>query len=326
MITLGKIQPKHLVLSGGVGGAKLVLGLSHALPPESLHVVVNSADDFVHQGLYVCPDIDTLIYTLAGLNNRELGWGRADETWNYMQACEELGLEHWFRLGDKDLALHVHRTRQLAQGAALSGVVDDLCTRFGITVKLMPMSDDPVRTFVESGAGRLAFQEYFVKHACEPVVHDIVFDGAETARPCAGIPAILEDPGLQAVIIAPSNPFLSIRPILSCGGLQKTLSRTRAPCVVVSPIVQGQALKGPTAKLMRELGLDCDVPAIAGLYADIADGIVIDARDAGHVAAIEARGLRVMTTDIIMQSLRDRIRLAREVVGFARTLWAGEDD
>lgn len=317
---------KYLVLSGGVGGAKLVLGLTHVLSPGALSIVVNSGDDFLHHGLYISPDIDTLIYTLANINNKELGWGRSDETWNYMQACEALGLEHWFRLGDKDLAIHIYRTQRIEQGAALSEVVAELCSHFGVSGQLVPMSDDPVRTFVDTEIGRLPFQEYFVKHSCTPVVHGIGFDGQETARPTAGFSASLADKGLRGVIVAPSNPFLSIDPIISLADIRRRLSRIDAPCIVVSPIVQGQALKGPTAKLMRELGLNCDVLSIADHYVDFADGIVIDPRDASYVPVLEARGLRVLTTNIIMRSLQDKIRLAEEVMEFVHDLYVTENE
>ncbi len=316
MNSRGKDDKKYLVLSGGVGGAKLVLGLSHVLAAENLGIIANTGDDFVHHGLNISPDIDTLIYTLADLNNKTLGWGRSDETWNYMQACESLGLENWFRLGDRDLAIHLYRTQRLAQGASLSDVVCELCERFGIPGNIYPMSDDPVRTVIETDKGWLPFQEYFVKYRCEPVARKIAFDGLDMASPACAFLQALTDNMLHGVIVAPSNPFLSIHPILALTDIRQHLGAIDAPCVVVSPIVQGQALKGPTAKLMQELGLHCNVGAIANLYADIADGIVIDKLDASYIPEIEKSGLEILITDIVMESLEDKIRLAGEVIEF----------
>jgi len=316
----------YIALSGGVGGAKLVLGLSQALPPGALRIVANTGDDFVHHGLNISPDIDTLLYTLSGLSNKDVGWGRRDETWNYMQACEELGLDTWFRLGDKDLAIHIYRSQRLAQGATLSEVVAELCIRLGVGDSIVPMSEDPVRTFVESEIGRLPFQEYFVKHACQPVVSDIQFVGKDTAEPASGFISALESDSLQAIIICPSNPFLSIYPIIALAGIRQRLARHKAPCIIVSPIVEGHAIKGPTAKLMKELQLDCNVTAIADMYADIADAIVIDSRDATHTADIETKGLRVLETHIIMQTLEDKIRLANEVIDLVHHLRSTENN
>jgi LPPG:FO 2-phospho-L-lactate transferase len=311
---------KYLALSGGVGGAKLALGLSHVLDTEQLLVVANTGDDFQHLGFSVSPDIDTLIYTLSGLNNRELGWGRQDESWNFMQACEELGMETWFQLGDKDLALHLFRTQALSQGLTLSKVTDELCKRFDIKTRIVPMSDDPVKTFINTTTGTLPFQEYFVKHRCLPEVTGIEYEGIDKAKMSSSFGQYLNDPALQAVIICPSNPFLSVQPILSLPLVRKKMKEIMPPVIVVSPIVEGEALKGPTAKMMKELNIDCDVNGIVELYADIADGIVIDNKDSVHVEKIESRGIKVHTSNIVMQSLQDRIDLAREVVQFSKTL------
>ncbi len=313
---------KYLALSGGVGGAKLALGLSQVLDTEQLLVVANTGDDFQHLGLSVSPDIDTLIYTLSGLNNRELGWGRQDESWNFMQACEELGMETWFRLGDKDLALHLFRTQGLAQGLTLSEVTRELCKRFNIRTQIVPMSDDPVKTFVNTTMGALPFQEYFVKQRCIPEVTGLEYEGIENAKMSSLFDQYLNDPALQAVIICPSNPFLSVQPILSLPMVRKKLKEIIQPVIVVSPIVEGQALKGPTAKMMKELNIDCDVNGVVELYAEIADGIIIDKKDSVHVEKIESRGIKVHTSNIVMQSLQDRINLAREVVQFSKTLCA----
>ena len=313
---------KYLALSGGVGGAKLALGLSHVLDTEQLLVVVNTGDDFQHLGLSVSPDIDTLIYTLSGLNNRELGWGRQDESWNFMQACEELGMETWFRLGDKDLALHLFRTQGLAQDLTLSEVTRELCKRFNIKTQIIPMSDDSVKTFVKTTMGTLPFQEYFVKHRCLPEVTGLEFEGIDSAKMSSLFDQYLDDPALQAVIICPSNPFLSIQPILSLSNVRKKLKEIMRPVIIVSPIVEGQALKGPTAKMMKELDFDCDVCGVVDFYADIADGIVIDIKDSAYVEEIESRGVKVHTSNIVMQSLQDRKDLAREVIRFSKTLCA----
>ena len=312
---------KYLALSGGVGGAKLVLGLSQSFDTEQLLVVANTGDDFQHLGVFISPDVDTLIYTLSGLNNRELGWGRQDESWNFMQACEELAMETWFRLGDKDLALHLFRTQILAQGLTLSEVTGELCKRFDIKTRIVPMSDDPVKTFVNTSIGRLPFQEYFVKHRCVPEVTGLDYEGIDNAKMSPLFEQYLNDPALQAVIICPSNPFLSIHPILSLAMLRKKLKEIMQPVIVVSPIVEGQALKGPTAKMMKELNIDCDVNGVVELYADIADGIVIDNKDSGHTEKIESKGIKVHTSNIVMQTLQDRIDLAREVIQFSKTFY-----
>jgi LPPG:FO 2-phospho-L-lactate transferase len=309
---------KYLALSGGVGGAKLALGLSHVLDTEQLLVVANTGDDFQHLGFSVSPDIDTLIYTLSGLNNKELGWGRQDESWSFMQACEELGMETWFRLGDKDLALHLFRTQALVQGLTLSEVTRELCNRFNIKTRITPMSDDPVNTFVNTTMGTLPFQEYFVKQRCLPEVSGIEYKGIDNAKMSPSFDQYLNDPALQAVIICPSNPFLSVQPILSIATVRKKLKEIMQPVIIVSPIVEGQALKGPAAKMMKELNIDCDVNGVVELYADIADGIVIDNKDSAHVEKIESRGIKVHTSNIVMQSLQERIDLAREVVQFSK--------
>ncbi len=313
---------KYLALSGGVGGAKLALGLSHVLDTEQLLVVANTGDDFQHLGLSVSPDIDTLIYTLSGSNNRELGWGRQDESWNFMQACEELGMETWFRLGDKDLVLHLFRTQALSQGLTLSEVTRELCKRFNIRTQIVPMSDDSVKTFVKTTMGTLPFQEYFVKHRCLPEVTGLEYEGIDSAKISSLFDQYLDDPALQAVIICPSNPFLSVQPILSLSNVRKKLKEIMRPVIIVSPIVEGQALKGPTAKMMKELDFDCDVCGVVDFYADIADGIVIDIKDSAYVEEIESRGVKVHTSNIVMQSLQDRKDLAREVIRFSKTLCA----
>jgi LPPG:FO 2-phospho-L-lactate transferase len=303
-----------LALSGGVGGAKLALGLARVLPPGNLTVVANTGDDFEHLGLHIAPDLDTLTYVLAGLDNPQTGWGRRDETWSFMAALAELGGETWFRLGDRDLAVHVERTRRLEAGETLSGITADVTRRLGIASRILPMTDDVVRTRVQTRAGVLDFQRYFVGLQCAPEVTGFIFDGAEQAVPQPDVVAALLDPGLRAVIICPSNPFISIDPILALPGLRKALTATAAPVIGVSPIIAGRAVKGPTAKMMTELGLAVDPITVAAHYRGIIDGYVMDDADAQMAAMLD---LPVETTRTLMQSLDDREALARGVLDLA---------
>jgi LPPG:FO 2-phospho-L-lactate transferase len=303
-----------LALSGGIGGAKLALGLYRILPPGQLTVVANTGDDFEHLGLTVSPDLDTLLYTLAGLDNPETGWGRRDETWTFMAALEKLGGAAWFKLGDGDLATHVERTRRLALGDSLSQITDDFRRRLGIDARLLPMSDDPVRTHVGTAEGWLDFQDYFVGRRSTPVVRELVFAGAEAARPQPEFLATLADPGLRAVVICPSNPFISIDPILAVPGVRQALRGCPAPVVAVSPIIGGQAVKGPTAKIMAELGLPVDAAAVARHYGDILDLYVADEADAAAVAGLD---VPVVLARTLMLSLADREALARAVLAAA---------
>jgi LPPG:FO 2-phospho-L-lactate transferase len=311
---------KYLALSGGIGGAKLALGLSHCLGDAQLTVIANTGDDFEHFGLAISPDIDTLLYTLADMNNTELGWGRRDESWNFAEACKQLGLETWFRLGDRDLAIHMYRSQRLKEGASLSQIIKELCTRLDVQTDIVPMSDMPVRTMVESDIGTLAFQEYFVKNRCKPRVSAIHFSGIEEALPAPAFLDCLEDEQLQAIIICPSNPFLSVQPILSLPGLRQRIKTSARPVIVVSPIVQGKSIKGPTSKLMQELDLTCDVKTIAELYQDIATNIVIDRQDEAATDDIEAMGIKVHSANIMMNSLQDKIDLAQALINFSHSL------
>jgi LPPG:FO 2-phospho-L-lactate transferase len=306
-----------IALSGGVGGAKLALGLSRIMPPENLLVVVNTGDDFEHLGLSISPDIDTVAYTLSGLANRELGWGRHDETWSFMETMEALGGETWFRLGDRDLALHVERTRRLKAGESLSTVTADLCRRMGVEPAVVPMTDDPVRTRLLTDLGWLDFQEYFVRRRCEPVVSQLQFQGAGAAKPHPAFIAALADPSLEAVVICPSNPFISVEPILAIPGVREALMACNAPIIAVSPIIAGRAVKGPTAKMMTELGLDPSAGTVAQRYADLLDGYVIDHADMSEVVSIDAR---VTLAQTLMTTIEDREALARIVVEAAATL------
>ena len=309
-----------VALSGGIGGAKLALGLYHALPANGLRIIVNCGDDFEPFGLHVSPDLDTMLYTLAGLDNPEAGWGRRDETWSFMQVMETLGGETWFRLGDGDLALHVERTRRLKAGDSLSAIVSDAARRWGVTAGILPMSDDPVRTVVESDEGTMAFQDYFVARRCRPRIAAIRFDGAEAARPQCDALAALSDGQTQAVVICPSNPYLSIDPILALPPLRTALAEAPAPVIAVTPIIGGRAVKGPTAKIMGELGRPVSPSSVAAHYAGLIDGFVLDRSDAALEPEI---AVPTLTTDTLMHDLDDRIRLAEAVLDFARDLAAG---
>jgi LPPG:FO 2-phospho-L-lactate transferase len=305
-----------LAISGGIGGAKLALGLQHVLPPHALTVAVNTGDDFEHLGLAISPDVDTTLYTLAGLANAETGWGRAAESWNFMAEIERLGGATWFRLGDKDLGLHIERTRRLAAGESPASITEYFAQRLGLTTRVLPMSNDRVRTRVETSEGVLDFQDYFVRRRCEPVVSRISYEGAAMARPVECVAQLRED-DLQAVVICPSNPWLSIDPILAIPGWRTALQRSQAPIVAVSPLIAGQAVKGPTAKIMRELGLDVAPSTIARHYGDVIDGFVLDQADAHLAAQI---GVPVHVTRTLMLTLEDKQRLAREVLDFAQSL------
>ncbi len=303
-----------LALSGGVGGAKLALGLYRILPPDSLTIVANTGDDFEHLGLQVSPDLDTLLYTLSGNDNPELGWGRRGETWSFMAALEALGGETWFRLGDGDLATHVERTRRRHAGESLSAIIDDFRRRLGIRARLLPNTDRPVRTRVRTPEGWLDFQDYFVRLRCEPVVTELCFEGATNAGAHPDFFGALSDPRLRAVVICPSNPFISIDPILAVRGVRDALRRCQRPVVAVSPIIAGQAVKGPTAKMMAELGLPVDAATPARHYRDIIDLYIADEADAAAVAGLD---MPVVLTKTLMQSLADREALARAVLAAA---------
>ena len=311
-----------IALCGGVGGAKLAFGLTRVLAAEDLTLVVNTGDDFEHLGLAVSPDIDTVAYTLSGLADRERGWGLAGETWTFMAALRRLGGEDWFQLGDQDLATHVERTRRLATGESLSEVTAHLTRQLGLAHAIVPMSDQPVRTWIDTADGPLAFQTYFVRERCAPVARAIRFEGAEDARLSPAFAAALARPDLDAILICPSNPYLSIDPILSIPGVREALQSATAPCVAVSPIVGGQAIKGPTAKLMTELGLTPGVAAIASHYAGLIDGLILDETDAGEAGGIERSGIAAHVTATVMRSDDDRIALALDALAFAAALAA----
>jgi LPPG:FO 2-phospho-L-lactate transferase len=300
-------------LAGGVGGAKLAQGLSRILPPGDLVIVVNIGDDFEHLGLHVSPDIDTVVYTLAGIAKAETGWGVAGETWSFMDALGALGGETWFRLGDRDLATHVERTRLLADGTPLSAVTTRLARQLGVAVAIVPASDDPVRTFVATDEGELEFQHYFVRRHCAPRVSSLSYRNAETARPAPVGGRPWTEMEIAGVIICPSNPYLSIAPILAMPATRAWLKDRRFPAAAVSPIVAGKALKGPAAKIMAELGAEPSALAVARFYAGLVDFFIIDRTDAALADEIRAVGMEPVVMDSVMTSVADRERLAREI-------------
>ncbi|MEH6591581.1 MAG: 2-phospho-L-lactate transferase [Halioglobus sp.] len=307
-----------LALSGGVGGAKLALGLADCLPAEALAVLVNTGDDFTHLGLHISPDIDTLLYTLSGRNNETLGWGLAGESWQAMDALEQLGGETWFRLGDRDLATHLWRTQALASGKTLSDVTGMLAQRMGIDCAVYPMSDDPVRTIVHSPAGDLSFQHYFVKHQCEPQVSGFAFDGIAAASPNAEVMSLINSGQLAGVVICPSNPFVSVDPILQLPGMYEALSRLEVPVIAVSPIVAGMAIKGPAAKMMAELNMPVTAQAVAEHYTQrypgLLDCFVIDQSDVTLGADIRSTGIDVAVTNTIMKTRAEKQTLAQYIL------------
>ena len=304
-----------VALTGGVGGAKLVLGLQQVVDPARITAIVNTGDDFTHLGLRVSPDIDTLLYSLAGLANAAQGWGREGESWGFMAALRGLGGEDWFALGDGDLALHVLRTHRLTTGETLSAITADFARSWGIGLTMLPISDDPVATHLDTDEGPLDFQHYFVARRCAPVVQRIRFEGAAAARPAPGVLEAIRADDTAAIIIAPSNPFLSIDPLLAVPGIREALKAARAPVIAVSPIVGGDAVKGPTAKLMRELGIAVTPQAVRDHYGDLLDGMIVDERDGPQTL-----DLPHLSLDTLMRTTGDKARVAEAALALAASL------
>ena len=301
-----------LALAGGVGGAKLALGLARLLPPSALTIVVNTGDDDEFHGLHVSPDLDTVTYTLAGLANPETGWGRQDETYRVLEALGELVAETWFQLGDRDLATHIRRSDLLRQGRSLSAVTAELSLRLGVRHAIVPMSDERVRTVLATDAGTMSFQEYFVKQRCEPAVQSLRFEGAETARPSPGFVEAMAK--ATAVVLCPSNPFLSVAPILSLPGVRERLASARRPVAVVSPIISGEAVRGPAARLFEQLQREpASALAVARYYRGLASHFVLDERDAALKGSVEALGYAVTVAQTLMTTEKDKVALARTV-------------
>ncbi len=305
-------------LAGGVGGAKLSAGLQDALAPGDLSVVVNTADDFDPWGLRVCPDLDTVMYTLAGVANPETGWGLAGESFAFLDMLSGYGEDAWFKLGDKDLATHVLRTQGLREGETLTGVTRGLSRALGVPGQILPMCDEKVSTMLKTPAGLLEFQEYFVRRRQRDEVLGVDLVGIEDARPTE---AVLEAvSGADVVVLCPSNPVVSLGPILSVPGIREALTAAGAPKVAVSPIVDGRALKGPADRMLSSLGHEVSSAGVAALYEGLLDGMVIDRADEGQRGDIEDLGMRVLSTDAVMHDPPDRARLAREVLGFGAGL------
>jgi LPPG:FO 2-phospho-L-lactate transferase len=308
-----------VALAGGVGGAKLADGLARLLG-ERLTVVVNTGDDFTHLGLHISPDLDTVMYTLAGIANPKTGWGIVGETWNFMAQVERLGGPAWFRLGDRDLATHALRTEGLAAGETLSAVTGRLCRSLGVAPKLLPMSDDAVRTMIRSDDGELPFQDYFVRLGCAVAVRGIRYAGSDTACLNPALAALSAASDLSAIVICPSNPYLSVDPILAVPGMREWLRARGRPIVAVSPIIGGAAVKGPAAKIMAELGASVSAAGIARHYRGLIDGLVIDEADAVLAPEIAAEGMAVRVTPTIMSVPEDRVAVARTCLAFAGEL------
>ena len=305
---------KIVALAGGVGGAKFAHGLAQILPPEDLTIVVNTGDDFEHYGLYICPDLDTVCYTLAGLANPQTGWGRVNETWSVIENAAKLGGPNWFRLGDQDLGTHLERTRRLREGQPLSQITRDFCAAWGIRQDILPMSDQPVRTIVETEAEHLSFQEYFVHRRCEPRVTGFRFEGIEAAEPAPGVPEAIEE--ADAVIVCPSNPWVSIDPILRVLSPLFSGAGLGARFFAISPIIGGQTVRGPAAKMFRELGIEPSALAVARHYCDLATGFVFDTLDRQLEGEIGSLNMRTLVTNTLMNSHDDRKQLAGEVLDF----------
>ena len=308
-----------IAISGGIGGAKLCYGLDQILQPEQLRVIANTGDDFLYLGFYISPDIDTLIYTLAGVNNKETGWGREDETWKTHNVLGELGADNWFKLGDKDLALHLHRSKALKNGETLTSITQDIAERFKLKNIILPMSDHIIQTVVDTDKGSMPFQEYFVKESTTPKVREISFESKHPKTTKEVLEAI-NDPELSGFLIAPSNPYLSIDPILSIDKIKQTLMHSNKPRVAVSPIIGRDSVKGPTAKIMREMGLEVNVMTIANHYENLIDGLIIDNTDEEYIQAIESFGIKVKVTNILMHDNDDKTRLAEEAIEFLNEL------
>ena len=307
---------KYLAFTGGVGGAKLALGLSHVVAADELTFVVNTGDDFQHLGFHISPDVDTLTYTLAGRSNQDTGWGTENESWHFMEALEELGEPTWFRLGDRDLALHVYRRERLAAGLTLTEITGEIAAKLGISHNILPMTDNPVQTYVHTPDGPLSFQHYFVRDRCKPSVSGFEFRGIADARVN---PAINFDE-LDGVIVCPSNPFVSVDPIFAIPGMKEAIRRSNIPVIAVSPIVGGTAIKGPTAKMMKELNVPSTALEVAKHYNNIITGFVLDEADREATKKVQDLGLSIDVQPTVMVTLDDRVALAHAVVEFIKKI------
>ena len=296
-------------LAGGVGAAKLLSGLVRILPPEDISVIVNTGDDFRWLGLQICPDLDTITYTLAGLDNPATGWGVRDETFRCLERLDSLGCDTWFQVGDRDLATHIYRTHALQSGATLSAATDAIARAHGIQSRILPMTDTPAPTIVHTTEGSLAFQDYFVRRQCSPEVRGFSFQGIENAAPAPGVLEAIRD--ADVVVVCPSNLYISIGPILAVPGLRAALAVSPATVIAVTPIVAGAAIKGPAGAMMRQLGCAVSPATVAGLYRDFLDIFVLDLQDEGVSTQIAGPALRVCMADTIMNTMESRVSLAQ---------------
>ena len=318
-MSAARFEGEFIAISGGVGGSKLALGLYRVLEDVQLSIVVNTADDFEHFGLAISPDLDTVVYTLAGRVNTETGWGLAGESWRFMEAVKRLGGEDWFNLGDMDLATHAVRTARLDTGARLTEVTRDIARALGVRARILPATDDKIRTIVETDEGPLSFQRYFVDRRCKPVVKSLRYENAVDAKPSLEVEAAFASPELKAIFLCPSNPFLSIDPVLSIPGLRELMRQSRVPIIAVSPIIGGHAIKGPLAKMMSEFGIPANVQSIATHYGDLLDMLIVDEQDRN----IKVDGVATCFTKTLMTTVEDREALAIFALELAEEMWRG---
>ena len=306
---------KIVALCGGVGGSKLALGLNEILDQKNLSIITNTGDDFLYLGFYICPDIDTVIYTLAGINNPENGWGRKNETWKTLDVLKELGADTWFKLGDKDLAVHLFRSKEKRNGILLTTITRKISNKFGLRTNILPMSNHMVHTTLDTNIGEISFQDYFVRRKCEPVVKNIIFKSKKSVATDA-VNRALKAQDLNGLIICPSNPYLSIDPILSIPRIKKLIQNLKKPRIAISPIVDGDSIKGPTSKIMQEMGIEVSCSSIAKHYKGLIDGIIIDQSDEAQVNNIEKMGIQVKLANIIVKTKTEKNKLAQESLEF----------
>ena len=303
------MKQKILALCGGVGGAKLAYGLSQLTTPKEIVFLVNTGDDFIHLDLHISPDLDTVMYTLAGVNDPKKGWGVKEETWNALGSLKKYGLDTWFQLGDKDLATHIRRTQLLKEGLKLSEVTRNLSSQLGLKHNILPMSESPVQTMIQTDQGKLSFQEYFVKHKCDPKIEKIEFLGSEVAEVPTSLEELIKDDKFTGIIICPSNPYLSVDPILSINKIRTFLLETNIPILAVSPIIDNDSIKGPTAKIMDEMKIETSIKTIAAHYSELINILVIDQKDKDNQANIGS--IDYLVDSIYMRNNEDKVSLAK---------------
>jgi len=310
--TIMKRSRKITALAGGVGASKLLLGLYAEMDPRNLTIIVNTGDDITLHGLKISPDLDIVTYTLAGLIDPKKGWGFRRETFHALQRLMIYGRENWFNLGDRDLATHIHRTALLAEGKSLADAADAIRLALGVKSQILPMVNEPVPTIIDSNEGPLHFQEYLVKRRAEPIVRGIRFHGVDSAKPAPGVLESIHQ--ADRIFVCPSNPLISIGPILAVPGIRDALRHRRNDVIAVCPIVGGKSLKGPSDKMLAQLGHDSSATGVAKLYADFTGTFIIDPQDRSQSAAISALGLQVVVVPSIMKTLAQKRRLARNVL------------